>query len=348
MNTKHIFQTVILIGCALFFDSSQICAQQVQSPLNYWRNPEGMLQEHAALLFEQAHVILEKYPPLATVGEERKLALLSIDALLHDVRLDHTKAFTDYVEKRFQHVVKKLENETLNKNEIRIHQLYNHGYIIKTPSVTFGFDVIRGGRPQSPFVSDAVIRSLISQCDILFISHEHGDHADKTVAQMFCDQNKNVIIPPGLWENMSPKIKHLRGEGIITEKIDIPAKNTALTVKVFPGHQDAVLNNVYAVTSSEGITVMHTGDQYHTGDMQWISRVSEEVEVDVFLVHCWMPAIEKTIDGIKPKFIIVGHENEMEHTIDHRESYWLAFRCFANVKVPYIVMAWGESFTFSR
>ena len=347
MNTKYIFQTATLMGCVLFF-GSPIFAQQVRLPLNYWRNPEGMLQEHATLLFEQAHVILEKYPPSATVGDERKMALLSLDALLHDVRLDNTKAFTDHVEKRFQHVLDKLEKETLNNNEIRIHQLYNHGYIIKTPSVTIGFDIVRGGRPQHPFVSDALIQSVVSQCDILFISHEHGDHADKSVAQIFCDQNKDVIAPPGLWDNMSPNIKYLRGEDIVTEKMDIPAKEKTLTVKIFPGHQDSVMNNVYAVTTPEGITVMHTGDQSNIGDMQWISCVSDEIEVDVFLVHCWMPAIEKVVAGIKPKLIVVGHENEMEHTIDHRESYWLAFRCFANVTVPYVVMTWGESFTFSR
>ena len=347
MNTKQIAPVFTLI-CSLVFGGGLVFAQQVQPPLNYWRNPDGLLQEQATLLFEQAHTILAKYPPSPLTCEERKLALFAIDALLHDVRLDDTKALTDYVEKRFQHVLETLKNETLNENEIRIHKLFNHGYIVKTPSVTIGFDIFRGGRPQNPFVSDSLIRSLVSQCDILLISHEHGDHADKSVAQIFCDQNKPVIVPPGLWENMSPQIKHLRGEKIITETIGIPAKSVTLTVKVFPGHQGTVLNNVYAVTTPEGITVMQTGDQHNADDREWIARVGDEVKVDVFLVHCWMPEIEKNVEGIKPELIIIGHENEMGHTIDHREPYWLTFRRFANIKAPYVVMAWGESLTFSR
>ena len=352
MNTKPVVpsctSSAFLLICFLVFGGGLISAQQVQPPLNYWRNPDGLLQEQAALLFEQAHTILAKYPPSPIACEERKLALFAIDTLLHDVRLDNTKALTDYVEERFLHVLEKLKNETLNENELRIHKLFNHGYIVKTPSVTIGFDIFRGGRPQNPFVSDSLIRSLVGQCDILLISHEHGDHADKSVAQIFCDQNKTVIVPPGLWENMAPQIKCLRGEKTITETLDIPAKKVTLTVKVFPGHQDAVRNNIYAVTMPEGLTVMQTGDQANASDREWIDRVGDEVQVDVLLVHCWMPEIEKSVEGIKPKLIITGHENEMGHSIDHRESYWLTFRRFANINIPYIVTAWGESLTFSR
>jgi len=307
-----------------------------------------MLQEQAAVLFEHAHLILEKYPPSTTAGDERKLALFAIDALLHDVRLDNTKAFTDYVEKRFRHVLEKLEKEKPVKGEIRIHKLYNHGYIVQTPSVAIGIDIFRGGTPEKPFVSDSVIESLVSQCDILFISHEHSDHADQFVAQLFCNQGKTVIAPPGLWEGMSPHIKYLRGETVLTEKIEIPAKKAALTVKVFPGHQGDVPNNVYAITTPEGITVMHTGDQHNAGDMEWIAHVSDEVKVDVLLAHCWMPGLDDSVKGIKPALIIIGHENEMNHGIANREPYWLTFRRFANIKIPSIVTAWGESFTFSR
>jgi len=346
MNTKTVLPTFTLI-CTFLFACGSIFAQQ-DRPLQYWNNPDGMLQEQAALLFEQAHVIFEKYPPSSVACDERKLALFSLDALLHDVRLDNTKALTDYVEKRFLHVLQKLENEKLGENEIRIHKLFNHGYIVKTPSVTVGFDIFRGGRPQNPFVSDSTIESVVNQCDMLFISHEHGDHADKSVVQIFCDKSKTVIAPPGLWENMSPQMKYLRGEGVITEKISIPGKNAELTVRVFPGHQGTLINNVYAVTTPEGITVMQTGDQANDDDMKWITRVSNEVKVDILLVQCWIPEPEKSVDGIKPELIITGHENEMGHTIDHRESFWLTFRRYVNIKVPYIVLAWGESYVFSR
>ena len=345
MNTKIIFRASVLT-----FFLTLACGSTVaqQSPENFWRNPEGMLQTQASIIFEQAHRILDKYPPTPAIIDERKLALFSIDALLHDVRLDNTKAFINYVENRIEHVVNKLKSEKPKENEVLIYKLYNHGFVVRTPSVTIAFDVHRGGRGENLFITQALMKSLVDQCDILFISHIHGDHADLSVTQMFCDQQKTVISAPGIFEDMSPHIKYLRTDGILTERVSIPAKNAALTVRVFPGHQSELINNVYAVTTPEGITVMHTGDQYNGDDMQWISRVKNEVEVDILLVQCWLPDLDKTIEGISPKLIIVGHENEMMHSIDHREAFWLTFRRFANIKTPYVVMAWGESYLFKQ
>jgi hypothetical protein len=54
-----------------------------------------------------------------------------------------------------------------------------------------------------------------------------------------------------------------------------------------------------------------------------------------------------------------GYENEMEHTIDHREPYWLTYQRregsdrFGGTKhvgydSPLILMTWGESYHFKR
>ena len=345
MKTKYFLQALILI-CCIPFAGGSVFAQQ--APVNYWKNPDGMLQDQAALIFEQAHKILAKHPPSVYVSDERKLALFSIDALLHDVRLDNGVAFREYIDKRHLQVVERLINEKPKANEVRIHRLYNHGFVVQTPSVTIGFDIFRGGRADNHFISESIMRALVNQCDILFVSHEHGDHADRSVVQMFCNQNKNVIAPPGILQNISPLIKYLRGESMVTEKINIPAKNVALTVRVFPGHQGQMLNNVYAVTTPEGVTVMHTGDQYSGDDMKWISTVANAVKVDIFMVNCWIPEIVKTVEGVKPELIIIGHENEMGHTIDHREPYWLTVQRFKDIKTPYVMMAWGEFYTMSK
>ena len=329
---------MITTTIVMFYLASSGEAVIAQEPLNYWRNPEMMIQDQATLLFQQAHKILSRYPPSTVVNDERKLALFSLDALLHDTRLDNGKAFIDYINNQYLHVAGKLRNEQPKWRETRIYKLYNHGFVMQTPSITIGMDIIRGGSANSPFVHDSVIQAVVDQCDILFISHQHGDHADKSVAQLFCDRKKTVVAPPGVWEGMSPHILYIRDQKTVI--------GTALTVYPFPGHQDNMINNVYAITTPEGVTVMHTGDQYHIGDMEWISRVGDALKVDILLMHSWMPETEKSIDGIKPGLIIVGHENEMGHTIDHRESYMLSFRIFKEVKTPYIIMAWGEYYTF--
>ena len=336
-------KSIFITFCGIVLTNISALAQQ---PLHYWQNPEAMLQAQATLLFTQAHTVLDSNPPSYPANNERKLALFSIDALLHDTRLDNSDAFLAYIQSRYRHVSTMLKKERPTGKEIRIYKLYNHGFVIQSPSVTIGIDIIRGGPAQKPFVGDSVIEAVVSQCDILFVSHLHGDHADKSVAQIFCNQNKSVVAPPGLWEELSPKLNYLREEHIATKKIPIQGKNVVLTVKVFPGHQDAVPNNLYAVTTPEGITVMHTGDQYNKEDMAWITQVGNNTKVDVLIIHSWIPELEKTVESIKPQLMVVGHENEMEHSIDHRESYWLSFRRFNQVITPYMVMAWGESCTY--
>jgi len=342
MRTLHFLRIVFLLYAMSLTVGSVIAQQQT---LHYWRKPDSLLQDQATLVFSQAHKILDKYPPSAVVGDERLLALYSIDVLLHDTRLDNTKAFLDYIGQRYDNVALRLQNEKPANNEIRIYRLYNHGFVLQSPTVTIGIDLIRGGSADRPFISDSLMRRLVERCDILFVSHIHGDHADKSVAQMFYEHNKFVITPPELWDNTSPNIKYLRAKEMVTETIRIPARNANLTVRVFPGHQDEIPNNIYAITTPENKTILHTGDQYNKEDMAWLAHVAEKVKVDVLLVHSWMGDLEQTVEGIRPSLIITGHENEMEHSIDHRESFWLTFRRFSNIKVPYVVMAWGEYYS---
>ena len=262
--------------------------------------------------------------------------------LLHDTRLDYGTAFISYMESITANLLSELRKTKPTGNEIRIFRFYNHGFIVRTPTVTVGIDLVRGGNAAKPFISDTLMRSVVEQCDILFISHAHGDHADIAVAKMFCEQGKSVIAPNEIWKDMPPQFRILRENEMIRESISLPAKNASLTVQVYPGSQGNMLNNVYIITLPEGQTIMHTGDQDYSDDL--VAKISNNAKVDVLLVQCWMLPMDKFVSGIKPKLVISGHENEMGHTIDHREAYWLTFRRMTDIKAPFVVMAWGESY----
>lgn len=335
---KTIWGTIASLMLCLMFN----CHLTAQEKLHYWRDAETYLQDQASLIFEEADKVLAAYPPNTTVGSERMLALLSLDALLHDTRLDGGPAFREYMKHVADNVVMALQKNKPTGKKMRFFRFYDHGFIIQTASVTVGIDLIRGGKADNPYISDELMRSIVDQCDILFITHAHGDHADLAVAKMFREQGKQVIVPEEIWKDVTPPLYVLRGTDLIRETISLPKKNKSLTVQVYPGHQGKVLNNVYLITLPEGKTIMHTGDQDYTDDL--VAQISSQAKVDVLLVHCWMMPMEKFVSGINPAFIICGHENEMGHTIDHREAYWLTFRRMAGVKVPYIVMAWGESY----
>jgi hypothetical protein len=52
------------------------------------------------------------------------------------------------------------------------------------------------------------------------------------------------------------------------------------------------------------------------------------------------------IRGMKPQLVITGHENELGHTIDHREPYWLTYERIKPADRPGILMTWGESYHY--
>ena len=317
-----------------------------QEKLHYWSDSETYLQDQASLTFEKAYKIFAVHPPGTNVSDECKLALLSLDILLHDTRLDNGVAFMSYMNNIIGNLLEDLQKVQPSGRDVCIFRFYNHGFILKTPTVTVGIDLVRGGRADNPFITDALMRSIVEQCDILFITHAHGDHADISVVNMFCEQGKDVIVPEEIWKDMPPQFRVLRGGDLIRETIRIPAKNTSLAVQVYPGHQSPLSNNVYVITLPEGQTIMHTGDQDYTDDL--VAKISNSAKVDVLLVQCWMMPMEKFVSGIKPSLVITGHENEMGHTIDHREAYWLTFRRMSEIKVPYMIMAWGESYAFTQ
>ena len=333
---KKIFSLIVTPSILYLLITMQLSAQE---RLHYWRDSEAYLQDQASIIIEEAYKVLAAHPPSTTVSSERKLALFSLDALLHDTRLDNGTAFMTYMDNMAANIATELRINKPSGREIRFFRFYNDGFVIQTSTVTVAIDLIRGGKADKPFVNDERIRSIVDQCDMLFITHAHGDHADFTVAKMFCEQGKNVIVPNEFWKDLTPHLRVVRGN--IQETIRLQAKNASLTVHVYPGHQENVLNNVYIITLPEGQTIVHTGDQDYTDDL--VAKISNS-KVDVLLVHCWMMPMEKFVSGIKPALVICGHENEMEHAIDHRESYWLTFRRMSAIRVPYVIMAWGESY----
>src|SRR5690625_7867771 len=90
-----------------------------------------------------------------------------------------------------------MERTTVDEGAM-IWKLYNMGIVARTASVTVCFDLVRAhsSRVEEFPVSDEVMGSVIDQCDALFVSHRHGDHADQCVAQTFIDRGKPGTAPP--------------------------------------------------------------------------------------------------------------------------------------------------------
>ena len=133
-----------------------------------------------------------------------------------------------------------------------------------------------------------------------------------------------------------------------------------LEVIIYPGHQgENIENNVSLVKTPEGLSFSQMGDQSNSDDFEWIDEVGNNHVVDVLLPNCWTTDIVRVTKGFNPALVITGHENEMGHTIDHREPYWLTYQrqegsdrfggsSEVGYDTPLILMTWGESYHYKR
>ncbi len=183
--------------------------------------------------------------------------------VLHEEKAQPRSAVQEFYSKRIENSIIEIGTVKVNSGAM-IWKLYNHTFIVKTPTITIGFDIQRGIPGNENFAfSKEMINRLIDHVEVLFITNYHGDHADNCVASRFIEQNKPVISPPGLWEQMPLYNSIIHPERTIDkiQEINLPLKKIKLQTVVCPGHQGSnILNNVYLVYSPEGNCFAHTGD----------------------------------------------------------------------------------------
>lgn len=299
--------------------------------------------------------ILERYPPAWPEHPVRRAALIRLDDILHIESAPRRPLVRQFYQARMEKAVSEIESSPVREG-MRIWKLYNHGFLIRTPSVSLAFDIVPGAAQEGFFVEQPLVARLARQADVLFISHLHADHASSPVARLFLEQAKPVVAPEGLWADrteLASRLIYPKRSAQEVQRISVQQGRIALQFKAYPGHQgEKVINNVYLVTTPEGYSVLHTGDQSGpedpAGDFGWIAHIGYQHQVDVLLPNCWTTNLPRVARGVNPKLIITGHENEMGHVVAHREDYTQTYNRLFGTPYPYLVMSWGESFHYRR
>lgn len=327
-----------------FLCATLLVTAQTQPPYRFHKKPEFYLQVQSEKMFEVVDESLNANPPVVGDDLTRRVTLGALDMLLHDPRNDMTDAFRRFVESRLNRVIVDLNKP--HKKGLKIYKIYNEAMIARTKSVNIAFDIsrcrCRGFKER--ILPDELVNQIVERCDVMFLSHNHGDHVDRYVVEQFIKAGKPVIATPEILADM-PGVTHLRNDDM-AETYTVQLKNgKKLSVTIHPGHQGELQNNIYAVTTPDKYVVCHTGDQSHRGDVEWYASVKDiSPRIDALIVNCWTIKLGKLLAGFNPRYIITGHENEMGHTIDHREAFWLTFTKFEPFDYDYVVLAWGEWF----
>jgi L-ascorbate metabolism protein UlaG (beta-lactamase superfamily) len=292
--------------------------------------------------------VLTAHPPAWPEPEIRRRALYMLDEPLHLLSAPIEPPVAGFLNRRIQKAVGEMENEQVTSG-VTLWKLYNHGFVVKTPEVTIGFDLHQG-----PFetlhIAPELFDRILQATQALFISHTHSDHADGYAVSRMVEMGRPVIVPPGLALGSEWHDRLIQPERHWKANHKLALGEADISYRVFPGHQGAeLLNNVYLVDLSYDLHIMQTGDQSLMEDFYvWIDRVQERFEVDVLLPNCWTTDLRRLIAGTRPRLVITGHENEMGHPVDHREAFSKTYAHIAEEPTPVLVMAWGERYHYEK
>jgi L-ascorbate metabolism protein UlaG (beta-lactamase superfamily) len=276
---------------------------------------------------------------------ERRAALIRLDDVLHIPTAPQKPFIGEWYRRRMEKVLAEIEATKVTAGA-RVWKLYNHGWLIRTPSASWAYDVV----PGPPAIANMQMGAdwlarVARQADALFISHWHDDHANEAAVEAFLAAGKPVIAPEGLWKE-KPVSARLTYPERSAEKVHRVGK---LRYVAYPGHQGKdVTNNNHLVMAPEGVSTMQTGDQSYDPDFAWLDRVGGQHKVTVLLPNCWTPDLARMAKGVNPEWVITGHENEMAHTVPHREDFTQTYQRLKGVKAAAPVLMWGEGILISR
>jgi L-ascorbate metabolism protein UlaG (beta-lactamase superfamily) len=271
-----------------------------------------------------------------------RAALIRLDDILHIESAPSKPLVQAWYKQRMAKALARLERAPKMRAGVRITKLYDHGFLVDHSKGSFAIDLVRGMPQGTAFHMDnSTLDGFLQRVDSMFVSHFHADHADPEVARRLYAAAKPVLAPPDVFR----EVPELQRKLTLLERSTTARYRTGeLEVMALPGHQGKpVTNNCWVVKVPGGTTIMHTGDQSNDDDFAWLDRVHETVQVDVLLPNCWTPQPLRMAKGVKPKLIVPGHENEMGHTVPHREDWTQTFDRFHGVDATMLPLCWGES-----
>ena len=227
-----------------------------------------------------------------------------------------------------------IENEIV-KEGATIWQIYNHGFVIKTPSATFGCDLF-----DYFFIPEFI--NLANLIDAYFISHEHGDHHSGLLINEMIALGKPVVGPA---EFSRVSIGMNPGESRMI---------AGLAVTAHDGLHGNIAIRQFEIVTPEGLKFLHTGDNQTSETLPSIS------DIDVMMLNCWINesgsiswvlGVRIAVNKMKPVVTLPGHMMELGHLgsqnppVPYRDPIASDNGTLAS---EYCILGWGERYHYGQ
>ncbi|MBS1370466.1 MAG: MBL fold metallo-hydrolase [Lentisphaeria bacterium] len=293
---------------------------------------------------EFASGVLERNPPQSGKERIREAALRIMDYPLHvnnkapEAPAALKQAWQAAVDRLHARAMERMLREIDApgpETGLTVWKFYNMGFVVKSRNRTIGFDLWPGavsGREYTPEQLDVLTRKL----DALFISHEHGDHVSRQLAEALLKAGKTVVAPepakalPGV---RSPNLVAMYGP-------NAERRLAGMRIRALPGTQGKTPCNVYIVTL-DGMNVIHNGDNTDHAVYHALAAMGK---IDLALSNCWS-GFAPYFAPARPAMAVTAHENELSHRVQNRESFKEVFERLGKVEnpPPVLIIDCGES-----
>lgn len=235
--------------------------------------------------------------------------------------------------KAFDKVLEEVKSTTVDDGTAAIWMLYNMGYVIKTPTVTFSVDIYhRHAAELEPYL------------DFACFTHNHSDHYTTSLMEAMYDTGKPVISnfyePVAGYEYCSITAKDYTVDGIKIHSF-------------ITDHNNATLQNFVTVFQFDcgqdtgNLNIVHTGDTNYKPE-----QFDIEGNPDIFIPRYAVDDLtENNIIGAvtQPKYVLLSHILELGHD-GVANSRWslamgLARAAAINCDKTYMPF-WGDKMTW--
>lgn len=252
--------------------------------------------------------------------------LKSLDAAAENTE-KYTPALTCY-RAAFDRILEEVKSTQVESGTTVMWNLYNMGYIVKTPKGCFGVDIChRYAEKLEPYL------------DFLCVTHNHADHYNNNLINKLFEKNKPVI---------SNYLKNADYQYTTKNTKTFTIGSFTVTTNL-TNHNEATLKDFVTTfqidCGSDGgnLILMHVGDSNYKATQYHIVK-----PVDIFIARYAPNAkTENNVVGTKvmPKYVILSHILELSHAgVDEsRWSFELGLERASEINCDNTILPfWGE------
>ena len=235
-----------------------------------------------------------------------------------------------FLRQSFEKVRKEIRTTKVKEGTVAVWLLYNMGYIVKTPTTTFGIDIY------SKYTDE-----LLDMIDFGMVTHAHGDHNHSVFTRGLAKRNKPILAAFNIKNVEEMRVEH---GGVYT------IGDVTIRVTVGDHNKKSLRNFVASYEIDCGANTNHT-IIYHTGDSHNYTQLNPQQKVDIFIPHIRVGLdIPKAIDKFQPRHVFMSHIQELGHRIKKwRWTFDDALRLREKWNHNHLwIPCWGERIIYNR